>query len=186
MSGYEYIKNHRIKKRKQGLCRDCINPHLPNRVLCSDCTERNSKSTKARRRDKILAGVCPSCEIRQPEKGKITCNYCTLRSIGYKRKKFFSYRAVHFNGMYGTKLIGRILGSLWKKQKGFCALSGQKLTVLNAELDHIIPKTRGGGHIIENLRWLVKDVNRLKRNYLDNEFLSLCKQITEHTQKAPS
>jgi len=93
------------------------------------------------------------------------------------------YRATHFNSAFGTNLSARSLGSLWRKQRGLCVLSGEKLTITNAELDHIAPKSRGGTHELSNLRWLSKRINRLKRNYSDSEFIALCGAVIEHARK---
>lgn len=57
-------------------------------------------------------------------------------------------------------------------------MTGRKLTRENVQLDHIIPKVRGGSSTIENLRWVHRDVNYAKRDLFDAEFVALCQEVT--------
>lgn len=68
------------------------------------------------------------------------------------------------------------LARLWKQQKGLCALTGAKLD-RTAQIDHILPKTRGGMDNIENLRWVTTEVNLAKRDLTDAEFFALCGNV---------
>jgi CRISPR/Cas system Type II protein with McrA/HNH and RuvC-like nuclease domain len=69
------------------------------------------------------------------------------------------------------------LACLWKKQRGLCGLTGERLSRKNAELDHILPKARGGDGSIGNLRWVTKVANRAKRDMTDDEFFLLCNNV---------
>jgi 5-methylcytosine-specific restriction endonuclease McrA len=180
--GYAYLKNRRIKKVAEGFCRDCENPHAPNRATCVTCAARDSKHVKNKRKKLKEQGICPVCSTHIPAIGKITCDFCISRTISHRRKKFFKYRAIHFNSAFEADVTGQDLAFLWKRQRGLCALTKDKLSVDTAELDHKTPKSRGGKHIIENLRWVTKEVNRVKRNLLDSEFISLCEKVIETTR----
>jgi 5-methylcytosine-specific restriction endonuclease McrA len=68
------------------------------------------------------------------------------------------------------------LAGLWKSQRGRCALTGRRLD-RSAELDHILPKTRGGTDQIGNLQWVCREVNFAKRNLTDAEFTVLCADV---------
>lgn len=63
---------------------------------------------------------------------------------------------------------------LWDRQGGRCGLTGRELDPLTMQLDHIVPRVRGGGDDLENLRWLSREANQAKRDLLDDEFLDLC------------
>lgn len=71
------------------------------------------------------------------------------------------------------------LKTLWNNQNGLCALSGRPLDE-NSELDHIIPKTRGGTNCFQNSQWLCKEANQAKRNLLDDEFIALCVDVINY------
>ncbi len=71
------------------------------------------------------------------------------------------------------------LASLWKKQRGKCALTGRRMD-RTAQLDHIIAKARGGSDRVDNLRWLCAEVNLAKRELSDSAFFTLCRDVMEH------
>lgn len=68
------------------------------------------------------------------------------------------------------------LSRLWKWQRGRCALTGRRLD-RSAQLDHILPKARGGDDSAGNLRWTCEAVNIAKRHMTDDEFLTLCGEV---------
>ena len=70
----------------------------------------------------------------------------------------------------------REIASLWKTQRGQCAMTGRRLD-RTAQLDHIIPRARGGGDQISNLRWVYATVNYVKRDLNDDELLALCSEV---------
>ena len=69
------------------------------------------------------------------------------------------------------------LARLWKTQRGVCVISGRRLDRSNAQLDHIVPKSKGGADAVENLRWVHRDVNYAKRDLTDEAFLRLCSDV---------
>lgn len=90
------------------------------------------------------------------------------------RRRFFYARSVNLRGP--GKATARELATLWKAQRGLCVLTGRRLD-RTSEIDHIVPKVRGGSHKIDNLRWVVKDANRAKRDLIDADFIALCRDI---------
>lgn len=78
-------------------------------------------------------------------------------------------------GKYGAN----DLQSIWERQGGLCGLIGRPLDFETAELDHIIPRSRGGSNDIGNLRWACEEANRAKGSMTDEEFLRLCNQVAE-------
>jgi hypothetical protein len=77
---------------------------------------------------------------------------------------------------------------LFVRQKRKCALSGreigfktygvsQKLSKNTASLDRIDSKK---GYVKRNLQWLHKDINRLKNNYSQSEFIAMCKEVAKN------
>lgn len=62
-------------------------------------------------------------------------------------------------------------------QKCRCALTGERLTVDNVSIDHIIPVAKGGTNELSNLRLLTKRVNNALWDSSDEDFISLCKRV---------
>lgn len=92
----------------------------------------------------------------------------------------FRWRAQLLRRRLGWPISEDDLRSLWERQGGLCALTGQPMTVADAEIDHIIPQSRGGSHELSNLRWTTRAANQAKGDLLDSEFLALCNQVAEH------
>jgi site-specific DNA-methyltransferase (adenine-specific) len=53
---------------------------------------------------------------------------------------------------------------LYKEQKGLCNACGKYFDIWNMEIDHIIPKSKGGGDYYENYQLLCSHCNKLKGN----------------------
>ena len=51
---------------------------------------------------------------------------------------------------------------LYKKQKGLCARCGKKFDTVKLEINHIIPKSKGGGDYYENLQLVCRNCNLIK------------------------
>jgi len=62
-----------------------------------------------------------------------------------------------------------------------CAMTGRSLSPETASLDHIVPVRLGGGHVVENVQVLHKDVNRAKSTLTNDEFIRLCRDVVSHT-----
>ena len=63
-----------------------------------------------------------------------------------------------------------------------CELTGQTidLTKDDYQIDHIIPVSRGGTNELENMAFVIPQVNLAKSNLTNDEFVELCKQVCEH------
>lgn len=93
----------------------------------------------------------------------------------YYARRFFWGRAMKLRGEGRASTAD--LARLWKKQRGHCALTGERLTRENAHLDHITAKARGGSDQLKNLRWVTRPVNLAKRDLTDAEFFALCSAV---------
>ncbi len=99
----------------------------------------------------------------------------------YYARRFFWGRAMKLRGE--GRATYRDLAAIWKRQRGLCALTGQRLD-RTAEVDHILPKVRGGGDKAENLRWVCRPVNLAKRDLTDVEFHALCANVIATAEAA--
>lgn len=64
-----------------------------------------------------------------------------------------------------------------------CALTGLDLTPENSELDHKVPRSKGGSDHVTNLQWLHKTVNRMKGNMSEDRFVQMCRMVADKTNK---
>ncbi len=90
----------------------------------------------------------------------VASNYKHLRKRSYKGKKPSSIDILRRDGF-------------------ICQYTGKQLTKDTATVDHVIPKSRGGGDTWENLAACEKGINTRKSNKLNHEIgLKLIKQPT--------
>lgn len=99
----------------------------------------------------------------------------TAKMRDYYARRFFWGRAMKLRS--SERATYTELAAIWKKQRGCCGLTGERLTRLNSHLDHIIPKTRGGSDKANNLRWVTKEANLLKRDLTDAELFQFCSNV---------
>lgn len=98
----------------------------------------------------------------------------TAKMRDYYARRFFWGRAMKLRGE--ERATFREIARLWKSQRGRCALTGRRLD-RDAQLDHILPRARGGGDEITNLRWVCNAANLAKRDMTDAEFETLCADV---------
>ena len=96
----------------------------------------------------------------------------------YIKRRFFWNRSVALRGIGRATM--RELASLWKSQRGRCALTGARLNH-SAQLDHKFPRARGGDDSIGNLQWLSDRANLAKRDLTNEEFIYLCATVLDWT-----
>lgn len=92
-------------------------------------------------------------------------------------------RAKNKNKIFTVSI--RDLNEQFKKQNGRCRFSNQPLFFRkqkgqqqNASLDRI-DSTKG--YEAGNIQWVTKQINSMKWNLSDNDFINLCKQISNHS-----
>ncbi len=60
-------------------------------------------------------------------------------------------------------------GAIWERDGGTCQYTGDKVTRATGNLDHVVPRDRGGRDTWENLVVARKDINTRKSNRLNRE-----------------
>lgn len=98
------------------------------------------------------------------------------------KRRFFQRRAsasVCRTKQGDIKQLTTAIFWLWHKQRGRCALTGKRLD-RTAELDHIIPVSKGGKNEPSNLQWLAPEINQCKNDLTDQEFIAICKAVLSH------
>lgn len=75
------------------------------------------------------------------------------------------------------KVDSVFLKQLIETQEYRCALSGVVLTPDEAELDHVVPFEQGGAHTKDNVQWVHRDINRMKSQMRQVEFVEWCRKV---------
>lgn len=161
------------KRRDNGLCARCGKPSTV--YFCRDCKDKRnesykkkqkrylSKSQKIKRREWKEQNLCVRCG-NIPLKNKSYCENHLLKKTALKQ--------------LGSNKYSEQLKQLLINQNYKCALTGRSISLEDEiEIDHIIPTCRGGTKTIDNVRWVIKDANRLKGYYLDEEMMPIAIDI---------
>ena len=72
---------------------------------------------------------------------------------------------------------------VWKKYNCKCAYCGEQLEYKNMQVDHIVPKYRGGKDEFENFNPSCRACNRYKDTFLIDEFRIQLNTIIERIKK---
>lgn len=170
-----------------GLCVACRSPRGDSGSVrwCAGCCASTTKRNAVRRARLVADGTCTRCACKPADAGQ-RCRICFFRMTAGRLLK--------------DPNRGSELDALWEKQRGLCALTGRPLilcadsqsgrnprarrlasgsswSATSASLDHIVPRSRGGSDDIGNLRWVADIVNRMKLDQLDDELLSMCREL---------
>jgi 5-methylcytosine-specific restriction endonuclease McrA len=166
----EYQAQRCANRRALGICRECENPVEEGYARCPQHRLQRNLELVEKRRVAMKEGKCRTCLRQPPLKGSRLCLRCYLREVS----------VTHFGtGIYRDDLL-----KMFESQDGLCALSGRFLTLgVNAELDHIIPPSRGGSRGIKNTQWVLFYANRLKSDMTEDELFLLIEDV-HRTMKA--
>jgi hypothetical protein len=74
------------------------------------------------------------------------------------------------------------LVDLIEKQQYRCAVSGIELVPEIASLDHIVPVSKGGKHVVDNVVWVHSEINRMKGQLSMDEFISFCNKVVQYSR----
>lgn len=97
--------------------------------------------------------------------------------LHYKRNMFLKEECIP-KGSFSYKDILKKFG-----EETTCYLTGEKINLLSSEdynLDHIIPRSRGGSNELDNLGITLGIVNQMKHALLVPELLYWCEKILIH------
>lgn len=127
---------------------------------CKQCSSQKSRET---RRSRKILGVCRQCG-HDRLKGSSVCLYHFVCSIFQKH----------------DSLVLELINKL-KEQNYTCLYSNTLLLPgINASIDHIVPRSKGGSNDISNLVWVDSSVNRMKANLdLEQFFTDYSSMIAE-------
>lgn len=120
-------------------------------------------------------------------------NGCVKNTIFINRKNRTWYKEIPAEIIFRLKKTKHIvkvsiedIWNLYLNQNRKCALTGMNIgfrtlkdprSYNTASLDRI---DSSKGYVIGNIQWIHKDINRLKNNYQQLQFIELCKKVAKH------
>lgn len=123
---------------------------------------------------RLILGRIKSCGCLKTDENVKHFNYKGYKDISKTYITTIKHRANRRN--LGFDITIEYISDLLEKQNHKCALSGLPIYLKNkkdktASLDRI---DNSKGYIKGNVQWLHKDINDLKSNYSDEEFIKIC------------
>lgn len=139
--------------------------------------------------------ICKKCRIytihrfvndsRGNSRGYYSCSNCSEDSSKKHRNKYWlRYLAQKANSRKrprSVKITEDMLKNIYEKQEGRCALTGipfnQEIGGAKPSLDRIDSSL---GYIPENLQLVIRDINKIKREFPIGYFYALCKMFVDN------
>lgn len=155
------VRNWQAQQKEKGLCIECSNP--AKGLRCDVCNKRRANLRKENYNKWKEQGKCCQCG-KQTIAGKTICETHYLKQVSYDR--------------LGTAKYWKELKELIVNQNFKCALTGDSISFSDGvELDHIIPKNKGGKDELSNVQWVTKQANGFKSDRTEGELFELCNKI---------
>lgn len=135
------------------------------------------KSKIATRND-LCGGMVKSCGCKTHLRGNENCSWTGCGEITGEKFSFIRFAAKRRNIKFDITI--RQLWNLYLKQNRKCALSGREIHFGDrrkegtASLDRI---DSNKGYRRDNIQWVHKDVNFMKKDFEEEYFIETCKQI---------
>ena len=161
-------KRHALAREREanGLCVKCGRTNdRPQSNCCNKCTSDSNVNILKRAKTLVAQGLCKRCG-GLPLPNQTRCLPCWANE----------FAARHLGSVtYANELL-----RLLNEQNYKCALTGEHLIpMVNASLDHKIPKSRGGTSELSNLHWVTYDVNFMKRHMTVDEFVRVATLVAD-------
>ncbi len=163
---YEYNKKAFARKKQLGLCVQCVNIVVIGQSRCEKCLSQRRSYYNLKRKNAEQKNLCTNCFKSASLENSKFCEICY-----YKRTSLNHFKTIQ---------CWKYLKEKFQNQNEKCALSGLIITLgLNAELDHITPRSQQGCDELENVQWILSKVNHIKAGLVEKDLFILIKSIYE-------
>ena len=173
------------KRKQQRRCVECGQDTVGKTIRCAACAVRMGQAQKVIQKERSQKRVCVQCG---------NPSICNNYKIQTKSQLGELTKACYCQGCYLKKLSLRTFGtsSRWSElleifnaQGGTCSYTGNQIVIgESASLDHKEPcltskRNRGTSADISNLHWVRWDINFMKRDLSEDEFIANCKAVAK-------
>lgn len=117
---------------------------------------------------------------KQTQKG--LCIWCKNKKLKHSNLCEKHYFIVIAQSTLGDRRMAEQIRELYFLQDGKCYITGEKLILgENAGLGHLLPQKKRPDlkNDINNVRWVDKKINEMKRDLTTTEFIDICKKIAK-------
>ena len=173
------------KRKLQQRCVECGQRAVRGIIRCAECAAKMGRAQTLLKEDRSRKRVCIQCG--DPD----VCNNYKMQT---KRQLGELTKACYCQKCYLKKLSMRTFGNshrwlelleVFNAQGGTCAYTGDHIVIgESASLDHREPcltskRNRGTNADISNLHWVRWDINFMKRDLSEDEFIANCKAVAK-------
>lgn len=134
--------------------------------LCKECNSKRMSDLRDRYRVQgvtVSEKKCSYCDVVKPSED-FYVDVTTRDGLKRDCKSCMKERSsVYVNATDGTRL--HKVTALVDAYGAQCAYCAENFENRDLEVDHVIPMSKRGAHVFENLVLACKDCNRMKRNY---------------------
>lgn len=159
-------------KYNSGNCIECGKPRDTKKQRCAVCRRKAIDANNRYFTERNANGKCGLCNLGAAEvyEKKKICLVCWFKQTSYRATK--------------TTANWIAIRKLFYDQDCKCAYTGEILTPgVNASLDHIVPRCRGGSDEISNLQWVTRTQNIKKNKLSDEDYTTALENEKENYQE---
>ena len=184
------LKNKILELRNKNYSYSQIQKELncSKATICYYCGSNQKEKTLKRNKkyQKLRHPLCKKIEFflsKYKNKYKSTTQ---IRKTVYSKIKSKIKTFSTINGEYQNMsfTVDELLNKIGNDP--ICGLTGRSIDLnlsKTYQLDHIIPKSKGGDNSINNCRLTCREANVAKNDMTDEEFIQLCYDVVKHNNK---
>lgn len=168
----EFHNDKSFKSGKYSRCKTCKILQSGNWNKLN--SERHNKNKNKSTLNRLSKGLCKGCIKERLPNHNSFCEYHYIKSLAHCHFKMSTLDYNNITIQLKEKLIS---------QNYICPYTGETLILgLNAHLEHILPVSRFPEYRydLDNLEWVIKEVNQAKYNLTKDEFIIMCKRIISY------